>query len=174
MALPKIIAANYTYRSIPPSPPPPRPPLMSLQIIAAVTVTMLFMDLLWLSLRASYHDHLIKQVQGSSPELRVVPAIMVSTFTAPTLNATNISNVVLLMRRREGHLMRVLQVYLLMPLAVWHFAVRGSKTIKEAATQVPSHRQNEANSTSASNAPRSSHSPCFAGSCAGRVHVRPV
>ena len=114
---------------------------MSLPTISAVTVCMLFMDLLWLSLRANYHDHLIKHVQGSAPELRVAPAIMVRPcITSPPHNAT--LHAIPSLRRESVSF--ALQVYLLMPVSVWHFAVRGSKTIRDAATQVraPSHHRN--------------------------------
>lgn len=67
--------------------------------IGASTITMLAMDAFWLSLRAKYHYDLMKSVQGSAPEIRVVPALL---------------------------------VYVLMPLAVWFFAIRTSKSLKEA------------------------------------------
>jgi len=66
----------------------------------AAAITMLAMDAVWLSLRAKYHYDLMKSVQGSAPEIRLVPALL---------------------------------VYVLMPLAVWFFAIRTSKTLKEAA-----------------------------------------
>lgn len=68
--------------------------------IGASTATMLAMDAVWLSLRAAYHKDLITSVQGSAPEIRILPAAL---------------------------------VYVLMPLFVWFFAVRTSKSVAEAA-----------------------------------------
>jgi uncharacterized membrane protein len=38
---------------------------------------MTLVDIIWLYNRKSYHDDLIKQIQGSVPNLRVVPAILI-------------------------------------------------------------------------------------------------
>lgn len=40
-------------------------------------IFMTLVDIIWLYNRKSYHDDLIKQIQGSTPNLRVVPAMLI-------------------------------------------------------------------------------------------------
>jgi uncharacterized membrane protein len=55
---------------------------MSLAATVTAGVTMLAMDAVWLTLNAKMHQALIKSVQGSPPELRLIPALLVYVVMA--------------------------------------------------------------------------------------------
>jgi uncharacterized membrane protein len=48
-----------------------------LKAAAVSAATMLILDALWLTFRKSYHESLLKSVQGSPVSLRIIPALLV-------------------------------------------------------------------------------------------------
>ena len=55
---------------------------MSAAATVAAGLTMLAMDAVWLTLNAKMHQTLIKSVQGSPPELRLIPGLLVYVVMA--------------------------------------------------------------------------------------------
>ena len=43
----------------------------------AIAFTMLCMDAIWLTFRKTYHENLMKSVQGSPLKIRIIPAILI-------------------------------------------------------------------------------------------------
>lgn len=51
---------------------------MNLFVTTLLTaLIMLFIDVIWLGSRMTYHNTLIKNIQGTPPNLRVIPAILI-------------------------------------------------------------------------------------------------
>jgi uncharacterized membrane protein len=59
--------------------------IKTLQAFALMAIFMFLIDAAWLTFRADFHVRLIKAVQGSAPELRLLPAALIYILIPATL-----------------------------------------------------------------------------------------